>query len=246
MCATRTALPRAHSPQTWTARTLFTTTLSTSAWPLPLLACVAWKRSSTSRCLLCFFVASISALSRLSTYLGLQGLVVPVIRNVENMSFLDVERSLSQLSDKARDDKITVEDMAGGTFTISNGGSWLLDAICLYMCVRVCVCVCVLLCSFVTRVIKSVCVDDAADACRCVRLTDGHAHPEPAADGHPGHARHQRPPRRHQGPGLPPICCVFGTWEYLFFVVLSDVALACLSFRRNCAFSLFGRLLFGR
>lgn len=51
-----------------------------------------------------------------------RGLVVPVIRNVENMSFLDVERALSQLSDKARDDKITVEDMAGGTFTISNGG----------------------------------------------------------------------------------------------------------------------------
>lgn len=51
-----------------------------------------------------------------------RGLVVPVIRNVENMSFLDVERALSQLSDKAKDDKITVEDMTGGTFTISNGG----------------------------------------------------------------------------------------------------------------------------
>lgn len=50
------------------------------------------------------------------------GLVVPVIRNVQEMSFHHLEKSLADLAKRARDGKITVEDMAGGTFTITNGG----------------------------------------------------------------------------------------------------------------------------
>jgi len=50
------------------------------------------------------------------------GLLVPVIRNCETLGFADIERSLLDLSNKGRDGKITAEDMAGGTFTISNGG----------------------------------------------------------------------------------------------------------------------------
>jgi len=50
------------------------------------------------------------------------GLLVPVIRNCETLSFADIESALIELSNKGRDGKITPEDMAGGTFTISNGG----------------------------------------------------------------------------------------------------------------------------
>jgi 2-oxoglutarate dehydrogenase E2 component (dihydrolipoamide succinyltransferase) len=51
-----------------------------------------------------------------------KGLVTPVLRNCENMSFVDVEQEIAALGKKARDGKIAIEDMAGGTFTISNGG----------------------------------------------------------------------------------------------------------------------------
>ncbi|KAL7730836.1 hypothetical protein ACLKA6_003598 [Drosophila palustris] len=51
-----------------------------------------------------------------------RGLVVPVIRNVENMNYADIEKALGGLADKAKRDAITVQDMEGGTFTISNGG----------------------------------------------------------------------------------------------------------------------------
>jgi len=51
-----------------------------------------------------------------------RGLVVPVIRNVENMSFLQIEQQLAYLAGKAKNDSITMDDMAGGTFTVSNGG----------------------------------------------------------------------------------------------------------------------------
>ncbi|XP_017047087.1 dihydrolipoyllysine-residue succinyltransferase component of 2-oxoglutarate dehydrogenase complex, mitochondrial [Drosophila ficusphila] len=51
-----------------------------------------------------------------------RGLVVPVIRNVEGMNYADIEIALAGLADKAKRDAITVEDMDGGTFTISNGG----------------------------------------------------------------------------------------------------------------------------
>eukprot|EP01130_Rhizamoeba_saxonica_P009172 TRINITY_DN3729_c0_g1_i1.p1 TRINITY_DN3729_c0_g1~~TRINITY_DN3729_c0_g1_i1.p1 ORF type:complete len:436 (+),score=133.44 TRINITY_DN3729_c0_g1_i1:51-1358(+) len=50
------------------------------------------------------------------------GLVVPVLRDCQNMSFADVEKGIAALGKKARDGKIATEDMLGGTFTISNGG----------------------------------------------------------------------------------------------------------------------------
>jgi len=50
------------------------------------------------------------------------GLVTPVLRNTENMSFYDIEAEIAALGKKARDGKIAIEDMLGGTFTISNGG----------------------------------------------------------------------------------------------------------------------------
>ncbi len=51
-----------------------------------------------------------------------KGLVVPVLRNAEVMSFADVERTIKELAGRARDSKLTLEEMTGGTFTISNGG----------------------------------------------------------------------------------------------------------------------------
>ncbi|RDX54379.1 dihydrolipoamide succinyltransferase [Lentinus brumalis] len=51
-----------------------------------------------------------------------KGLVTPVVRNAEGMNFVDIEREIAALGKKARDGKLTLEDMAGGTFTISNGG----------------------------------------------------------------------------------------------------------------------------
>ena len=50
------------------------------------------------------------------------GLVVPVIKNADKMSFAEVEKSISNLGKKARDGKLSMDDMNGGTFTISNGG----------------------------------------------------------------------------------------------------------------------------
>lgn len=51
-----------------------------------------------------------------------RGLVVPVIRNAEKMSFHEVEAEVIRLATKARDNKLTIEEMTGGTFTITNGG----------------------------------------------------------------------------------------------------------------------------
>jgi 2-oxoglutarate dehydrogenase E2 component (dihydrolipoamide succinyltransferase) len=51
-----------------------------------------------------------------------KGLVVPVIRNAETLSFADVEKSVKDLAVKAKDGKLTLEEMQGGTFTITNGG----------------------------------------------------------------------------------------------------------------------------
>ena len=51
-----------------------------------------------------------------------RGLTVPVMRNVESMSMADVERAVVLLAGKARDSKLTAEDLTGGTFTITNGG----------------------------------------------------------------------------------------------------------------------------
>ena len=50
------------------------------------------------------------------------GLVVPVLRDADKLSFADIEKGVSEYGRKARDGKLTVQDMAGGTFTISNGG----------------------------------------------------------------------------------------------------------------------------
>lgn len=53
---------------------------------------------------------------------GPKGLMVPVIRNAENLSFKEVETEVKRLAIRARDGQITVDEMTGGTFTISNGG----------------------------------------------------------------------------------------------------------------------------
>ncbi|KZP28604.1 dihydrolipoyllysine-residue succinyltransferase 1 [Athelia psychrophila] len=51
-----------------------------------------------------------------------KGLVTPVVRNAEGLGFVDIEKAIAALGKKARDNKLTLEDMAGGSFTISNGG----------------------------------------------------------------------------------------------------------------------------
>ena len=51
-----------------------------------------------------------------------KGLVVPVIRNAESLSMAEIERKVVELAKKARDNKLTLEEMQGGTFTITNGG----------------------------------------------------------------------------------------------------------------------------
>jgi 2-oxoglutarate dehydrogenase E2 component (dihydrolipoamide succinyltransferase) len=53
---------------------------------------------------------------------GPKGLMVPVIRNAENLSFRGVESEVKRLAIKARDGQITIDEMTGGTFTITNGG----------------------------------------------------------------------------------------------------------------------------
>lgn len=55
---------------------------------------------------------------------GPKGLMVPVLRNAENMSFASVEANIKDLATKVRDGKITVDEMTGGTFTITNGGTF--------------------------------------------------------------------------------------------------------------------------
>ncbi|KAL7945258.1 putative dihydrolipoamide succinyltransferase [Trichoderma barbatum] len=51
-----------------------------------------------------------------------KGLVTPVVRNVESLDMISIEKAIADMGKKARDGKLTIEDMAGGTFTISNGG----------------------------------------------------------------------------------------------------------------------------
>ena len=51
-----------------------------------------------------------------------KGLVVPVLRNADELSFADIEKNIKEISEKARDGKLSIEDLQGGTFTISNGG----------------------------------------------------------------------------------------------------------------------------
>ena len=51
-----------------------------------------------------------------------KGLVVPVLRNVQDMNYADIEKGIADLGEKAKKNQLSVEDMDGGTFTISNGG----------------------------------------------------------------------------------------------------------------------------
>ncbi len=51
-----------------------------------------------------------------------KGLVVPVLKNADELSFADIEKNIKDISEKAKNGKLTIEDLQGGTFTISNGG----------------------------------------------------------------------------------------------------------------------------
>ncbi len=51
-----------------------------------------------------------------------KGLVVPVLKNADELSFADIEKNIKEISEKARDGKLSIDDLQGGTFTISNGG----------------------------------------------------------------------------------------------------------------------------
>ncbi len=51
-----------------------------------------------------------------------QGLVVPVVRDADLLSFAEIEKKIAELGKRARDGKLAIEDLSGGTFTISNGG----------------------------------------------------------------------------------------------------------------------------
>ena len=51
-----------------------------------------------------------------------KGLVVPVLKNADELSFADIEKNIKEISEKAKDGKLNIEDLQGGTFTISNGG----------------------------------------------------------------------------------------------------------------------------
>ena len=54
---------------------------------------------------------------------------MPVLRETDEMSFVDIEKNIAELGSKARDGKITIEDLQGGTFTITNGE--FMDRCCL-------------------------------------------------------------------------------------------------------------------
>jgi 2-oxoglutarate dehydrogenase E2 component (dihydrolipoamide succinyltransferase) len=53
-----------------------------------------------------------------------RGLVVPILRNADQMSFADIEKKIAEFGQKAKDGKISIDDMTGGTFSISNGGTF--------------------------------------------------------------------------------------------------------------------------
>ncbi len=55
-------------------------------------------------------------------FLLTRGLTVPVIRNVESLSMADIEKKVIEMAGKARDGKLTMDELQGGTFTITNGG----------------------------------------------------------------------------------------------------------------------------
>jgi 2-oxoglutarate dehydrogenase E2 component (dihydrolipoamide succinyltransferase) len=53
-----------------------------------------------------------------------RGLIVPVVRNAGDMSFVDIEKKIGELAVKGRDGKLSIAELSGGTFTISNGGTY--------------------------------------------------------------------------------------------------------------------------
>jgi len=53
-----------------------------------------------------------------------RGLVVPILRNADQMSFADIEKKIAEFGQKAKDGKLSIDDMTGGTFSISNGGTF--------------------------------------------------------------------------------------------------------------------------
>ena len=53
-----------------------------------------------------------------------RGLVVPILRNADQMSFADIEKKIAEFGQKAKDGKLTLEELTGGTFSISNGGTF--------------------------------------------------------------------------------------------------------------------------
>src|SRR4051812_36149125 len=70
-----------------------------------------------------FYILLIESLIALHLYFWLlQGLVVPVIRDVDTLNFAEIEKTINNLAKKASNGTISIDEMAGGTFTISNGG----------------------------------------------------------------------------------------------------------------------------
>jgi 2-oxoglutarate dehydrogenase E2 component (dihydrolipoamide succinyltransferase) len=53
-----------------------------------------------------------------------RGLVVPILRNADQMSFADIEKKIAEFGKKAQEGKLSIDDMTGGTFSISNGGTF--------------------------------------------------------------------------------------------------------------------------
>jgi len=65
---------------------------------------------------------SLKGIVNIDNHSNVEQLHVPVIKNADELSFADIEKNIKSISEKARDGKLTVEDLQGGTFTISNGG----------------------------------------------------------------------------------------------------------------------------
>ena len=53
-----------------------------------------------------------------------RGLVVPVIRDAQNLGFVEIEKTIAEFGAKGKEGKLTMKDLSGGTFTISNGGTY--------------------------------------------------------------------------------------------------------------------------
>ncbi len=66
-----------------------------------------------------------------------RGLVVPILRNADQMSIAEIEKKIGEFGAKAKDGKLTLEDLTGGTFSISNGGTFDTGALLLWRCMRV-------------------------------------------------------------------------------------------------------------